>query len=315
MSRSLKAQLSAVQRAVNKYTDWDFTDEIPVERRDESGALAFALNRLAKFYGQIATLSNKTYAGLLRTGDIPPINVTKKVSVLFGTICSFSSFTQGLKPREKQELLNTFFQKIELCASLTGGHFDKIIGGNAVFHWGILGEGGEQANALNAVRAVLMMRAYLGDWNKKRIIRGLPLVPFSFGIDAGIASLSSFRIGRNVEYSVTGPAVDNAYHCETQTKTTKTETLITKNMYNLVAKSIVAAEVKPRPHKGHHPHPKTPKSLFALINSRDKALTSRLHKDLARIADIDLSVAMALTGPYGPNTLSELRTALHITAG
>jgi hypothetical protein len=37
-----------------------------------------------------------------------------------------------------------------------------------------------------------------------------------------------------------------------------------------------------------------------------------LLKDLARIADIDLSVAATLAGPRGPKTIPELRAALYL---
>ena len=71
---SLKHQLLAAYDAMQNFADWDFGGEIPVERRDESGVLAFTLNRLAKFYGQIAPLSNKTFADLIQTAKIPPVN-------------------------------------------------------------------------------------------------------------------------------------------------------------------------------------------------------------------------------------------------
>jgi class 3 adenylate cyclase len=308
MSLSLDGQLAAAQSAVNKFTDWNFAEEIPVERRDESGVLAFTLNRLAKFYGPIAVLSNKTFARLTKAGNLPLVNQNKKVSVLFCNIRSFSSFTRDLRPREKQDLLNGFFQRAGLCAQLTGGYLDKIIGDRAMFHWGILNRGGARNNALNAIRAVLMMRAYLGDWNEKRIAAGLSPVSFSFGIDTGTASLSSFNIGGVTEYGITGPAVNNAYHCVERTKATRMEILLTETMYDLVSKVIVSGEVPDTPANSRR---KPGKRLFTLINIREKTATARLLKDLARIADIDLSVAATLAGPRGPKTIPELRAALH----
>jgi class 3 adenylate cyclase len=310
MPLSLDAQLAAVQSAVDKFADGDFSGAIPVERRDESGALAFTLNRLAKFYGTIAVLSNKKFARLVQNGKTPPINQHKKAAVLFCNIRSFSTLAQNLRPKEKQHVLNGFFEKVSLCAQITGGYLDKIIGDKAMFHWGILNEGGIRDNALSAVRAALMMRAYLSNWNEKRIAAGEFPVPFSFGIDAGPASLSSFSIGGVQEYSLTGPAVNNAYHCMLQTKALRTETVLTETMRNLVVKYIVASEIAPAaPATGR----KTNTRLFTLINMREKTATERLLKDLARIADIDLASVVTFVGPRGPKTLSELRAALHFT--
>jgi hypothetical protein len=152
-----------------------------------------------------------------------------------------------------------------------------------------------------------MMRACLGDWNEKRIATGLSPVPFSFGMNTGTASLSSFRIGGISEYSVTGPAVDGAYHGLLQTKAAKTETNLTKAMYDLIAKFIVA-EMPPAGEKSRAADAR----FVTLINIREKTATTRLLKDLAHIADIDMAVAATFAGPRGPKTLPELRTVLHI---
>jgi class 3 adenylate cyclase len=216
---------------------------------------------------------------------------------------------RDLRLREKQDILNTFFQKAGLCAQLTGGCFDKIVGDKALFHWGMFNEGDVRDNALNAVRAVLMMRACLGDWNEKRIAAGLSPVLFSFGMNTGTASLSSFCIGGISEYSVTGQAVDGAYHGMLQTKAAKTEINMTTAMYDLIAKFIIADEITPSAGEKSR---EADTRFFTLINIREKAATTRLLKDLARIADIDMAVAATFAGPRGPKTLPELRAILHI---
>ncbi|MDR0639867.1 MAG: adenylate/guanylate cyclase domain-containing protein [Spirochaetaceae bacterium] len=303
---SLKHQLLAAHDATRLFTGWDFGGEIPIERRDESGVLAFTLNRLARFYGQIAPFSNKTFAGLIQTEKMPRLNQDNKAVVLFCNIRSFSSVTRYLRPRQKLDLVNTFFQKAGLCVRLTGGHVDKYLGDKMIAHWGILNEGGLRENALAAIRAVLMARAYLGDWNQERIGAGLRPLLFSFGLDAGPASLSPFSVDGALEYSLTGPAVNNACHCETATKRTRTETLLSENIYRLVERFVVSGGITHAPAKPR---------LFPLINVREKRLTRLLVQDLARIAGVDLPFAMTLVGPRGPRTLSELRAALHSPAG
>jgi adenylate cyclase len=293
----------AVHDAMRNFVDWRFDGEIPVERRDESGVLAFTLNRLAKYYGQIAPLSNKMFVGLIQTGKIPPVNQNKNVVALFCNIRSFSSVTRDLRPREKLDLANTFFQKAGLCARLTGGYIDKYMGDKMIVHWGVLNGGGLRDNALAAIRAVLMTRAYLGDWNRKRRDAGLKPLLFSFGLDAGRASLSPFSVNGALEYSLTGPAVNNACRCEAVTKRIRTETLFSENIYRLVGRFVVSDEI---------PNAPAEPRLFSLINVREKRLTRLLAKDLARIAGIDLPFAMTLAGPRGPKTLSELRAALSL---
>jgi adenylate cyclase len=307
MPPSLDTQLGAVRNGANKFADWNFADEIAVGRRDESGVLAFTLNRLAKFYGRIAAFSNKSVVRFIQAGHVPPINKNKKAVVLFCNIRSFSSLAQELRPRELQEFLNAFFQKTSLCAQISGGYFDKMIGDKAMFHWGVLGKGGMRNNALRAIRAALMMRSCLGDWNQKRIAANLAPIVFSFGIDAGTASLSSFSVGGTVEYSLTGPAVNNAYHCMLRAKAVRAEILLTETMHNLAAKFVIDGEVNVPANSR-----KTNQRLFALVNIRGKTATARMLKDLARIPDIDLATAVTLAGPRGPKTLAELRTALHI---
>jgi class 3 adenylate cyclase len=308
MPLSFNAQLAAARDAVNKFADLHFSGEIPVERRDESGVLAFTLNRLAKFYGKIAAFSNKTVVRLIQAGNVIPINQDKNAVVLFCNIRSFSFLAQDLRPKEKQELLNAFFQKISLCAQISGGYLDKIIGDKAMFHWGVLGAGSGRDNALSAIRAALMMRSYLGDWNKKRIAADLSPIVFSFGIDTGTANLSAFSVGGTLEYSLAGPAVDNAYHCMLRAKAARAEILLTENTHNLAAKFVIDGEADTPAHSRE-----TNERLFALVNIREKTATARLLKDLAQIPDIDLATAVTFAGPRGPKTLTELRTALHIT--
>jgi hypothetical protein len=120
------------------------------------------------------------------------------------------------------------------------------------------------------------------------------------------ASLVSARI--LTEYSLAGLAVNNACHYEAATKRTRTETLLPENIYRLVERFVVAGEIPYAPVK-------PPNRLFVLVNIREKRFTRLLSKDLARIADIDLPVAMTFIGPRGPKTLSELRTILHSRHG
>jgi class 3 adenylate cyclase len=293
-----------VYDAVNRFADWRFDGEIPIERRDESGVLALTLNRLAQFYRQIAPFSRKTFAGRIQTGTMPPVNQNNQVVVLFCNIRSFSSVTRDLRPREKLDTADTFFQRAGLCARLTGGHVDKYLGDKMIVYWGIFSGAGLRNNALAAIRAVLMMRAYLGDWNQKRIAAGLAPLLFSFGLDAGRASLAPLSVDGTLEYSLTGPTVNNACRYEAATKGTRTETLLSENIYRLVERFVVAGEIPHTPAKPLN-------RIFALINIREKKLTRLMLKDLARIADIDLPFAMTLAGPRGPKTLSELRMALH----
>jgi hypothetical protein len=146
----------------------------------------------------------------------------------------------------------------------------------------------------------MMTRAYMVDWNRKRIYMVLKQLLFSFGLDSGKSSLSPFSVGGSLEYSLTGPAVNNACHYEAATKRAGTETLCSEDVYRLVERFVVSGEV---------PHIQA--KLFPLINIRGKRRSRLLAKDLARIADIDLPFALTLVGPRGPKTLSELRTALH----
>jgi class 3 adenylate cyclase len=333
---SLKHQLRVVRDAADGFADWRFDGEIPVERRDESGVLAFALNRLGKLCGQIAPLSDKTFARLIQSGEMPPVNQTSEAVVLFCNIRSFSSVTQNLRPREKLDLVNSFFQKAGLCARLTGGHVDKHLGDKLIVSWGVFNrrgrfggvnrhdqydqydrhgqynqynkgqhnKGGLRNNALAAIRAVLMARAYLGDWNRERMNEGLPPLHFSFGIDAGRVSLSPFFVNGSFEYSLTGAAVNNACRCEAATKKVWAETLLSENVYRLVERFVIAGEMPRIPAKP---------PLFALVNIREKRLIRLLSKDLARITDIDLPFALTLAGLRGPKTLTELRAALYLT--
>jgi adenylate cyclase len=305
---SLKHQLLAAQNAMQNFAEWRFDGEIPIERRDESGVLAFTLNRLAKYFRQIAPLSNRTVAGLMQSGTMPAVNQNTEAVVLCCNIRSFSSVTRDMRQQEKGDLVNTFFQRAGLCVRLTGGYVDKYLGDKMLAHWGVLNglnglnQGGLRENVLAAIRTVMMTRAYLGDWNQQRINAGQKPLLFSFGIDTGQAVLSPFFVNGSLEYNLIGSAVNNAGRCEAATKKTQTETLLSETTYRLAERFVVSGEIPRVPSKPR---------LFALINIREKKHFRLLAKDLARIPDIDLPVAMTFVGPCGPKTLAELRTMLH----
>jgi adenylate cyclase len=151
------------------------------------------------------------------------------------------------------------------CVNKTQGVVDKFIGDAVMAHWGAATTSGNPTHdALNCVRAALMMRTALRDYNSSRGGNDRPMLRIGCGINTGPIVAGQLGSADRMEYTVIGDAVNLASRTEALNKPFATDILITENTWNYVREYILTEEMPPVSVKGIS----RPVRMFAVVNMK-----------------------------------------------
>lgn len=135
-----------------------------------------------------------------------------ELSILFADICGFTSISETKKPEEVSEFLANFFSCAVEAIFTWGGTLDKFIGDAVMAFFGA--PLSQDDHAARAVRAGLMMRELVDEWNEERQREGLPPVQIRVGINSGPAVVGNVGTEKRVDYTVLGTSVNIASRLE-----------------------------------------------------------------------------------------------------
>jgi len=168
------------------------------------------------------------------------------------------------------------------CIEKTGGVVDKFIGDAIMGVWGApVSAGTPRDDALAAVRAMLMMRDELLEFNKGRGTPEKPFIHNGAGVNTGPVIAGQIGSLSRMEYTVIGDAVNLASRIETLNKPFGTDVLISEYTWDLVKDAVIA---EPMP-----------------------AITVK-----GKTAPLTIYAVVKMKGDEGPGSLSELREKLGI---
>jgi adenylate cyclase len=231
---------------------------------------------------------NATIAEQAMKGELTLGGETKRVTVFFSDIRSFTAISEKLEPQEVVEFLNDYMTRMVDCVDKTGGVVDKFIGDAVMAVWGApISAGNPAQDAFNCVKAALAMRTALWRFNRGRGGDRNPRIRIGCGINTGEVVAGQIGSSRRMEYTVIGDAVNLASRTEALNKPLGTDILITENTYALIGKYLILEEMPPITVKGKE----KPVRMFAVVNLRK-----------------------ALEAGQGPRTLAEVRRLLEIPA-
>jgi adenylate cyclase len=144
---------------------------------------------------------------------------------------------------------------------------DKFMGDAIMAVWGApISTGSPEDDALNSVRAALMMRSALLEFNEGRGGEKNPIIRTGCGINTGAVVAGQIGSSQRMEYTVIGDAVNLASRTESLNKPLGTDILITENTWRLIAKHLLTEEMPSVEVKGKE----KPVRMFAVINMRRK---------------------------------------------
>jgi adenylate cyclase len=296
-SRSISGPLKTLAEAAERIKNGEFEQNLTAKGKDEIALLTGRFvemgrglaerERLRDTFGRF---TNAIIAERAMKGELTLGGETRQVTVFFSDIRSFTAISEKLEPAEVVEFLNDYMTRMVDCVDKTGGVVDKFIGDAVMAVWGApLSAGSPEKDAFNCIKAALLMRAALYQFNRDRGGDKKPRIKIGCGINTGDVVAGQIGSSRRMEYTVIGDAVNLASRTEALNKPLGTDILITENTWALIGRYLITEEMPPITVKGKE----KPVRMFAVVNLRGGAGGEPVK---------------------GPATLPELRRLLGIPA-
>lgn len=296
-SKTISNPVKKLAAASDQIESGDFELKLKSKSKDEIGLLTERFVSMGKGLAERERLKdtfgrfiNKDIAEKAAKGELTLGGETKEVTIFFSDIRSFTAISEKLEPFEVVEFLNDYMTRMVECVNITNGVVDKFIGDAVMAVWGApVSSGSPEQDALNCVRAALMMRAALLDFNKDRGGDKKPIIKIGCGINTGPVIAGQIGSNKRMEYTVIGDAVNFASRTESLNKPLGTDILITENTYNLIKDHVLVEQMPSVTVKGKE----KPVSMYAVIN-------------MPKATDIPGA------GANGPKSMTEVRQLLGI---
>jgi adenylate cyclase len=275
-SKTISKPLKILTGAAEQIEGGQFGLTLKPRTKDEIGALTVSFDRMSKALGVFGRFTNREIAVRAMRGEIKPGGLPKNATIFFSDIRSFTekseNFTKEFGEDASDRIvywLNEYFTRMVDCVEKTGGVVDKFIGDAVMAHWGTAYTTGSPAeDAVNCVKAALMMRYALVEMNRNRKDGdpGNPPIRIGCGINSGIVTAGQIGSEQRMEYTVIGDPVNLASRTEALNKPLGTDILITENTWELVGDHFVTEEMPSVTVKGKE----KPVRFFAIIRLKDK---------------------------------------------
>ncbi|MDB9306994.1 adenylate/guanylate cyclase domain-containing protein [Nodularia spumigena CS-591/12] len=200
------------------------------------------MNLFARHVSQeTATLIWQHRSEIFQNGELDAKEMV--ATVLFTDIRKFTTISEGMKPRELLDWLNSYLGAMAECIQKHHGVVDKYIGDAIMAVFGIpfphtLPEEIQQ-DAIQAVAAAIAMQERLVLLNKELAQQGKPTISIGIGIHTGLVVAGSIGGSQRLNYSVLGDAVNIAARLEQLNKNTKEG-----NPYNILVSETTFQLIK-----------------------------------------------------------------------
>jgi adenylate cyclase len=160
--------------------------------------------------------------------------VLKPATILFSDIRGYSFVSARSDPRALVTQLNEYLTAMVECVFRFGGTLDKFIGDAVMAVWGNTRSEGVRADAVNAVRAALAMRAELARLNESWAARGLPPLRIGVALNHGEVVVGNIGSPQRMEFTVIGDAVNVSWKLQELTKDLDSDLIVGESVMSLV---------------------------------------------------------------------------------
>lgn len=233
---SISHPVGALAQFVRKVQGGDFTGRV-AEGKDEVGRLGVALNlmtsglaerdRVKELFGRYVTaqVSERIVKGEVNLGG-----ESRRVTMLFSDIRSFTAMSEQMTPAEVVTFLNHYFSDMVEAVFDQGGILDKFMGDGMLAVFGSLGDMPDHPR--RAVAAALRMKALLSKINGERSVQGKAPIAIGIGVHTDEVIVGNIGSKRRLEYTVIGDGVNTCSRVQTMNKEFGTTILITQATYD-----------------------------------------------------------------------------------
>jgi adenylate cyclase len=274
-SRTVSRPVLRLVEASSLIEGGQFELDMKSETQDELGLLTESFvhmgrglaerERVKETFGKFV---NKEIAEQALKSELKLGGSRKVATILFADIRSFTAISEKLSPEAVVEFLNDYMTRMVDCIDRTGGVVNKFIGDAIMGVWGAPATSGSpRDDALAAIRAMLMMRQALLDFNEGRGGEGKPLIRNGCGVNTGPCIAGQIGSLQRMEYTVIGDAVNLASRIEALNKPFCTDILISENTYDLVKDEVTAAVMPAIKVKGKE----APLTIYAVVKMKNES--------------------------------------------
>lgn len=158
---------------------------------------------------------------ILKTGKVNLAGEEIRATVLFSDIRNFTPLSEKLTPSELIRFLNVYFSHITKPIMENRGVINKFMGDAVMAIFSPVF--GVKDHSTAGLRAAIGMKSALRDFNS---LKAHPSVGFGVGLHTGDLIAGNVGTENRLEYTVLGDTVNVAARIESQTKSVKTEILI-----------------------------------------------------------------------------------------
>ena len=272
-SMSISRPIRSLVVATNQIEAGNYSIDLKPKTKDEIGLLTHSFinmsqgllekERLKETFGKFV---NKEIAQRAASGELKLGGERRIATIFFSDIRSFTAISENMSPEDVVEFLNAYMTRMVDCVEVTYGVVDKFIGDAIMAVWGCpITQGSPMRDADFAIRASLMMRRSLLDFNKDRGTPDKPILRIGCGINTGYVLAGQIGSAKRMEYTVIGDAVNTASRIEALNKPFGTDILISENTYKLLKDRIIAEPMQPIKVKGKV----APLQIYAVINYKN----------------------------------------------
>lgn len=288
-SQSISRPVVALKNAAEQIETGNYELDLEARTHDEIGLLTNSFVQMGKGLAERERLRetfgrfvNKDIAEKAARGELKLGGERKNATVFFSDIRSFTAISENMNPEQVVEFLNAYMTRMVDCIEATNGVVDKFIGDAIMGIWGApISSGSPAADAEQALRAMIMMRNSLQEFNKDRGTPEKPLIKIGCGVNSGPCLAGQIGSAKRMEYTVIGDTVNTASRIEALNKPFGTDILISENTYSLLKDKLIVEPMPAIKVKGKA----EPLQIYAVVNFK---------------------------GAKGPQTLQEVRTLLGI---
>ncbi len=206
--------------------------------------------------------------------------VLKPAAILFSDIRGYSSVSARLAPQALVSQLNEYLSAMVECVFRNGGTLDKFVGDAVMAVWGNVRTATPRADATNAVRAAMEMRAELARLNEDWRKRGLPELRAGIAVNQGEVIVGNIGSPRRMEFTVIGDVVNVSWKLQELTKLLDADVIVSKNVRALLVEDFELRSLGEAKIAGHDEM----MEVFAVLGAVDPAAAPVLRELAATVA-------------------------------
>ena len=208
-----------------------FTVVLLVKYAFERNARRYAENLFGRY------LDKEIVSELIRKPDIIGLGgETRKVSILFSDLCSFTTISEKMKSDEVVTMLNEYFEEMAKAISAENGMVDKYVGDSIMVLFGL--PSAKPDDALHAVRCGLAMLERLKKRKEEPDPGVFSALNMRIGINTGNVTAGNIGTEFRQQYTVIGDMVNVADRFESMAP--RNGVLISQTTYQEVAEHVEA---------------------------------------------------------------------------